>query len=63
MSGSNLILARAAFDVSVSLWPHSWIELRLAAHVIENTARVDRWNGFLIDKSAANGRKKRKSKD
>jgi hypothetical protein len=34
-SGSNLILARAAFDVSVSLWPHSWIELRQDARVIE----------------------------
>jgi hypothetical protein len=25
---SNLIVARAAFDVSVSLWPSAWIELR-----------------------------------
>ena len=32
---SNVIVARAAFDVSVSLWPHSWIELRQEAHVIE----------------------------
>ena len=32
---SNLIVARAAFDVSVSLWPHSWIELRQEARVIE----------------------------
>jgi hypothetical protein len=32
---SNLIVARAAFDVSVSLLPHSWIELRQEAHVIE----------------------------
>jgi hypothetical protein len=32
---SNLIVARAAFDVSVSLWPSAWIELRQEAHVIE----------------------------
>ena len=32
---SNLIVGRAAFDVSVSLWPHSWIELRQDARVIE----------------------------
>jgi hypothetical protein len=32
----NLIVARAAFDVSVSLWPSSWIELRQDARVIEN---------------------------
>jgi hypothetical protein len=25
---SNLIVARAAFDVSVSLWPLAWLELR-----------------------------------
>jgi hypothetical protein len=32
---SNLIVARAAFDVSVSLWPSAWIELRQDARVIE----------------------------
>ena len=32
---SNLIVARAAFDVSVSLWPSTWIELRQDARVIE----------------------------
>ena len=32
---SNLIVARAAFDVSVSLWPSAWIELRQEAHIIE----------------------------
>ena len=32
---SNAIVARAAFDVSVSLWPSAWIELRQDAHVIE----------------------------
>jgi hypothetical protein len=32
---SNLIVARAAFDVSVSLWPSSWIELRQDARIIE----------------------------
>jgi hypothetical protein len=32
---SNLIVARAAFDVSVSLWPIAWIELRQDAHVME----------------------------
>ena len=32
---SNLIAARAAFDVSVSLWPSAWIELRPEAHIIE----------------------------
>jgi hypothetical protein len=31
---SNLIVARAAFDVSVSLWPSAWIELRQEAHII-----------------------------
>jgi hypothetical protein len=31
----NLIVARAAFDVSVSLWPSAWIELRQDARVIE----------------------------
>jgi len=31
----NLIAARAAFDVSASLWPSGWIELRQEAHVIE----------------------------
>jgi hypothetical protein len=30
---SNLIVARAAFDVSVSLWPSAWIELRQKALV------------------------------
>jgi hypothetical protein len=39
---SNLMVARAAFGVSVSLWPHSWIELRQDARVIENTVRVNR---------------------
>ena len=43
---SNLIVARAAFDVSVSLWPSAWIELRQEAHVIEKHARVDRWTRF-----------------
>jgi hypothetical protein len=32
---SNLIVARAVFDVSVLLWPSAWIELRQKAHVIE----------------------------
>jgi hypothetical protein len=32
---TNLIVARAAFDVSVSLWPSSWIELRQDARIIE----------------------------
>jgi hypothetical protein len=32
---SNLIVARAAFDVSVSLWPSAWIELRQDARIIE----------------------------
>ena len=32
---SNLIVARAAFDVFVSLWPSAWIELRQDARVIE----------------------------
>jgi hypothetical protein len=32
---SNLILARAAFDVSVSHWPSAWIELRQDARIIE----------------------------
>jgi hypothetical protein len=32
---SNLIVARAAFDVFVSLWPSAWIELRQGARVIE----------------------------
>jgi hypothetical protein len=32
---SNLIVARAAFDLSVSLWPSAWIELRQHARVIE----------------------------
>jgi hypothetical protein len=32
---SNVIVARAAFDVSVSLWPSAWIELRQDARVIE----------------------------
>jgi hypothetical protein len=32
---SNAIVARAAFEVSVSLWPGAWIELRQDARVIE----------------------------
>jgi hypothetical protein len=32
---SNIIVARAAFDVSVSLWPSAWIELRQDARIIE----------------------------
>ena len=32
---SHLIAARAAFDVSVSLWPSAWIELRQDARIIE----------------------------
>jgi hypothetical protein len=32
---SNVIVARAAFDVSVSLWPSAWIELRQDARIIE----------------------------
>jgi hypothetical protein len=32
---SNLIVARAAFDVAVSLWPYAWIELRQEARTIE----------------------------
>jgi hypothetical protein len=32
---SNAIVARAAFDGSVSLWPSAWIELRQKALVIE----------------------------
>ena len=32
---SNLIVARAAFDVSVSLCPSSWIELRQDSRIIE----------------------------
>jgi hypothetical protein len=32
---SNVIVARAAFDVSVSLWPRDWIELRQDTRVIE----------------------------
>ena len=32
---SNAIVARAAFGVSVSLWPSAWIELRQDARVIE----------------------------
>ena len=32
---SNLIVARAAFDVSVSLWPSAWLELRQYARIIE----------------------------
>jgi hypothetical protein len=32
---SNLVAARAAFDVSVSLWPSAWIELRQDARIIE----------------------------
>jgi hypothetical protein len=31
----NLLVARAAFDISVSLWPGSWIELRQGARVIQ----------------------------
>jgi hypothetical protein len=34
---SNVIVARAAFDVSVTLWPSAWIELRQEARVIEKT--------------------------
>ena len=45
-SGSNLILARAAFDVSVSLWPSAWIDLRRRLTLSRNTARVDRWTRF-----------------
>jgi hypothetical protein len=60
---SNLMVARAAFGISVSLWPSAWIELRQEAHVIEKHARVDRWTRVPpIDKSTANERKKRKSK-
>ena len=32
---SNLMVARAAFDVCVSLWSSAWIELRQDARVIE----------------------------
>ena len=38
---SNLIVARAAFDVSVSLWPSAWIELRQDARVIEKHAACE----------------------
>jgi len=34
---SNLIVARAAFDTSVSLWPSAWIELRQGARVINKS--------------------------
>jgi hypothetical protein len=32
---SNVIVARAAFDASLTLWPSAWIELRQEARVIE----------------------------
>jgi hypothetical protein len=34
---SNMIVARAAFDTSVSLWPDAHIELRQGARVISNS--------------------------
>jgi hypothetical protein len=36
-AAGNLIVARAAFDVSVSLWPLTWLELRQGARVIEKS--------------------------
>jgi hypothetical protein len=38
---SNLIVARAAFDVYVSLWSSAWIELRLDVRVIEKHGARD----------------------
>ena len=34
----NLIVAQAAFDTSIALWPLAWIELRQGARVIDKTA-------------------------
>jgi len=36
-AAGNLIVARAAFDVSVSLWPLAWLELRQGARIIEKS--------------------------
>jgi hypothetical protein len=39
---SNLMVARAAFDTSVSLWPVAEIELRQGARVILKSKRQSR---------------------
>ena len=33
----NFIVARAAFDTSVALWPTAWIELRQGARVLNKS--------------------------
>ena len=38
----NFIVARAAFDTSVALWPNAWIELRQGARVL-NKSNEAKW--------------------
>ena len=36
-TASNFIVASAAYDTSVSLWPMAWIELRQGARILNKS--------------------------